>query len=177
MIISSMCLKNKGLMTGIVFGVVSVPWTYFFERVLLIPLWPSFIASASFFAAGGGFRNLTRSYLANISGIIYALFTLLISDLIFRNDIIWLSIFVGIFMFGASMHYVSGLFFLPGMFFGYAAMFSVNAVDAGIIGYFGAGAQAVAAAISMLIGAVIGFIVEKIASFITGRAVKYGNKA
>jgi hypothetical protein len=29
-----------------VFGAPSVPWTYAFEAVLPLPLWPSFVASA-----------------------------------------------------------------------------------------------------------------------------------
>ena len=38
---------------AILFGLASVPWTYAFV-VGSVPLWPAFIASAGFYAAGGG---------------------------------------------------------------------------------------------------------------------------
>jgi len=44
---------------AVVFGLASVPWTYAFVAGLRIPLWPSFIASATFYAAGDGIDGLT----------------------------------------------------------------------------------------------------------------------
>ena len=37
-----------------VFGLASVSWTYAFVGPLDVPLWPAFVASATFFAAGAG---------------------------------------------------------------------------------------------------------------------------
>ena len=44
---------------AVVFGLASIPWTYAFVAGLEIPLWPSFIASATFYAAGGGLLGLS----------------------------------------------------------------------------------------------------------------------
>ncbi len=40
--------QDETLALPIVFGVVSVPWTYAFVAVLEIPVWPLFVASTSF---------------------------------------------------------------------------------------------------------------------------------
>lgn len=113
---------------AVVFGLASVPWTYAFVAGLHIPLWPSFIASATFYAAGDGIEGLVQGYASNAAGIIYAALTLAIVDGFLGGGVVALSVVVGAFMFLASLHeFVPLLSFTPGGFFGYATMFSVHA--------------------------------------------------
>lgn len=152
---------------AVVFGLASVPWTYGFVAALNIPLWPSFIASATYFAAGEGLDGLARGYASNFAGIIYGALTLAIVQEYFAGGVIALSVFVGIFMFLASLHGpVPLLSFTPGGFFGYATMFSVAAADATAFGITGLGGETLAAIVSMFIGAVIGLSTDKISTAI-----------
>ena len=123
--------RDEVLVLAVVFGLASVPWTYAFVAGLHIPLWPSFIASASFYAAGGGIDGVTRSYASNAAGIAYAAATLWLVDGLLGGGVLALSVVVGAFMFLASLHEkVALLSFTPGGFFGYATLFSVHAAGA-----------------------------------------------
>ena len=156
---------NKGWSLAVVFGLASVPWTYAFVAGLEIPLWPSFIASATFYAAGSGLDGLKRAYASNLSGIIYAAATLLVVETFFDGGVLALSVVVGAFMLIASLHeFVPLLSFTPGAFFGYATMFSVNAAEATAFGVTGLPGETLAAVVSMLIGAVIGLATDELSS-------------
>ncbi len=156
---------NKGWSLAIVFGLASIPWTYGFVAGLEIPLWPSFIASATFYAAGSGLDGLTRAYASNFAGIVYAAATLLIVETFLGGGVVALSVVVGAFMLIASLHeFVPILSFTPGAFFGYATMFSVNAAEATAFGVTGLGGETLAAIVSMLIGAVIGLGTDELSS-------------
>lgn len=158
---------NKGWSLAVVFGLASVPWTYGFVAGLDIPLWPSFIASATFYAAGGGLDGLKRAYAANLSGILYAAATLGVVDGFLGGGVLELSVVVGAFMFLASLHeFVPVLSFTPGAFFGYATMFSVNAAEATAFGVSGLGGETLAAIVSMLIGAAIGFGTDELSGLL-----------
>ena len=147
---------------AVVFGLASIPWTYAFVAGLEIPLWPSFIASATFYAAGGGLTGLKQGYASNLAGIAYAAATLRIVDLL-GGGVVALSVVVGAFMFLASLHgFVRLLSFTPGGFFGYATMFSVNAAGATAFGVTGLPGETLAAVMSMLLGAVIGLTTERL---------------
>lgn len=149
---------NRGLALAVLFGVASIPWTYAFVAELEIPLWPAFIGSATVFAAGGGIDGLRRGYASNLAGIGYAAATLALVDGYLGGGVVAMSLVVGAFMFVASLHaFVPLLSFTPGAFFGYATLFSVEAAGASVLGLSGLGGETVAAALSMLIGAVIGF--------------------
>ncbi len=156
---------NKGWSLAIVFGLASIPWTYGFVAGLDIPLWPSFIASATFYAAGGGLNGLKAAYASNLSGILYAAATLLIVETFFDGGVLALSIVVGAFMLIASLHaFIPLLSYTPGAFFGYATMFSVNAAEATAFGVTGLAGETIAAVVSMLIGAVIGLGTDELSS-------------
>jgi hypothetical protein len=150
------------LALAVVFGLASVPWTYAFVAGLHVPLWPSFIASASFYAAGGGLAGLQRGYASNAAGIIYGAATLWLVDSVLGGGVIALSVVVGAFMFLTSLHArVQTLSFTPGGFFGYATLFSVHAAGATAFGVAGLPGETLAAAVSMLLGAVIGLATER----------------
>ena len=149
---------NETWSLAVVFGVASVPWTYVFVVGLAIPLWPSFIASATFYATDtSGLAGLKRGYASNAAGIAYAAATLAVVDGFLGGGPLALSVVVGAFMLLASLHeFVPLLSFTPGGFFGYASMFSVHAVGASAFGVTGLTGETLAAVVSMLLGAVIG---------------------
>lgn len=150
---------------AVVFGLASIPWTYGFVAGLRIPLWPSFIASGTFYAAGTGLDGLVRGYASNFAGIVYAAATLAIVNTYLGGGAIALSVVVGISMFLASLHEaVPVLSFTPGGFFGYATLFSVYAADASAFGIPGLPGETLAAIVSMFIGAVIGLITDEVSS-------------
>lgn len=152
---------------AVVFGLASVPWTYALVARLHIPLWPSFIASATFYAAGSGLDGLARGYASNAAGIVYAALTLAIVNTALGGGVIALSVVVGVFMFLASLHdFVPLLSFTPGGFFGYATMFSVHAADATAFGVVGLPGETLAAAVSMLIGAAIGVTTDELSALV-----------
>lgn len=154
---------NRGWSLAVVFGLRSIPWTYGFVAGLEIPLWPSFIASATFFAAGSGLRGLRRAYASNLAGILYAAATLAIVSVFFGDGVLALSVVVGAFMLIASLHeFIPVLSFTPGAFFGYATMFSVNAAEATAFGVTSLPGETLAAVVSMLIGAVIGLSADEL---------------
>lgn len=148
---------NETWALAAVFGLVSIPWTFGFVAAQL-PLWPAFIASATYYAAGDGVDGLVRGYASNLAGIIYAAATLAIVNGYFAGDVLALSLVVGACMFLASLHgVVPVLSFTPGGFLGFATMFSVNAAGAAAFGVTGLPGLTIAAAVSMAIGAAIGY--------------------
>jgi hypothetical protein len=142
---------------AVVFGLASVPWTYAFVAGLHVPLWPSFVASATFYAADGGLEGLRRGYASNLAGIAYGAATIALVDGALGGGDVALAVVVGAFMFLASLHgYVSLLSFTPGGFFGYATLFSVHAAGATAFGVPGLAGETLATVVSMLLGACIG---------------------
>jgi hypothetical protein len=153
---------NRAWALAVVFGVASIPWTYGFVAGLEIPLWPSFVASATYFAVEeSGVVGLVRALASNLAGIAYAAATLFVVAAIFGGDPIALSVLVGVGMFLASLHaFVDPLSFTPGTFLGYATLFSVDAAGASALGLDGLAGATVAAAAAMAIGAAIGLGTE-----------------
>ncbi len=152
---------NRTWALAVVFGLASVPWTYIFVAGD-VPLWPSFIASASFYAAGDGFDGLRSGYASNFAGIAYAAATLAFVGAV-GGGTVALSFVVGGFMLLASLHeFVPLLSFTPGTFFGYATLFSVNAAEATAFGVSGLPGHTLAAVVSMLAGAVIGLTTDEL---------------
>lgn len=141
---------------ALLFGGISVAWTYGFEQIPDLPLWPAFIASATVFAAGGGPSGLGRGLAANLVGAIYAWLTLWVVAAWLGGGTLALSLVVGAAMLVASLHpLVPGLRFTPGAFLGYASLFSVHAAGASLI-VAGLTGELMATAASMTIGALIG---------------------
>lgn len=156
---------NRTWSLAVVFGLASVPWTYGFVAGLELPLWPAFIASATFFAAGEGLDGLVRAYASNLAGIAYAAVTLAAVEGVPGGGVVLLSLLVGLFMFLASLHAVVPLLsFTPGGFFGFATMFGVHAADATAFGATGLSGQTLAAVVAMLIGAAIGLATDELSA-------------
>lgn len=148
-----------------VFGAVSVPWTYAFIAAG-IPLWPSFIGSAGYYASTRGPRGWLDTNLGAGIGILYAAVTLAaVGD----ATLLVLSVAVGVGMLVASLHpLVDLLSYGPAAFLGYAVMFSVDAADATVFGLAGVSGSLVAALLSLGIGATIGVGTDYTAAEITG---------
>lgn len=147
---------------AVVFGLVSVPWTYGFVAGLQIPLWPAFVASATYFAAdaagdgGSRPRALLRTVASNGVGVAYGAGTLAVVVAVDGGPLA-LSLAVGVAMLLASLHAaVPVVSFTPGGFFGYATLFSVDAAGATVAGIGGLAGATLATAIAMAIGALIG---------------------
>lgn len=150
------------LALAIVFGLASIPWTYAFEQVPALPLWPAFIASATYFSTRRGLDGLVRGLAGNLVGAAYGLATLAAVSA-FGWGHVGLSVLVGVGMFVAGLHaFVGILSFTPAGFLGYATAFSVEAagMQLGAAGLIGA---SVATALSMGIGAGIGWLVDQAA--------------
>lgn len=151
---------NETWALAVAFGLAAVPWTYVFVAQLHLPLWPSFVASASFFAAGSGPDGLVRSYAGNVLGIGYAAATLLVVGAVGGGSVA-LALVVGAFMLLASLHaFVPRLSFTPAAFFGYATLFGVHAAGETAFGVSGIAGEATAAVVSMLLGACIGLVTQ-----------------
>ena len=147
---------------AVAFGLASVPWTYAFVAGLGLPLWPSFVASASFFAAGGGLDGLLRSSLGNVLGILYAATTIAIVGAIGGGPAV-LAVVVGAFMLLASLQaFARRLDFVPAAFFGYATLFGVHESLDRAFAVAGLAGEAAAATVAMLLGASIGLAIERI---------------
>jgi len=142
-----------------VFGAVSVPWTYAFVAGA-VPLWPSFVASAAVFAAGGGTDGLARSVPALLVGVVYAAATLAIVDA-FGGGTALLAVVVGAFMLLASLHAaIEALSFTPATFLGYASLFGVHAVEGTVFGLRGLAGVTVATVLALVVGAHVGWAAD-----------------
>lgn len=147
---------------AIVFGLLSVAWTFGFEQVNGLPLWPSFVASASVFAAGGGPRGVARSLAGNALGALYAVATLVLVASVGAGAL-GLGLVVGAFMLLASLHaLVPPLSFTPAAFLGYAALFGVHA-GGFQLATTGIGGELVATLAAMAIGAGFALLAEILA--------------
>lgn len=144
---------------ALVFGLVSVPWTFGFEQVAGLPLWPAFVASATYFASPGGARGLARGLTGNLVGAGYAVATLALVAAL-GYGALGLSLLVGAGMLVAGLHaFVPLLSMTPAAFLGYATAFSVHAADATLYAGGFAG-EALAVGASLAIGAAIGIAAD-----------------
>lgn len=154
---------NETWSLAVVFGIVSVPWTYGFVAGLGWPLWPSFVAAATYYATDRGGDGFARGLLGNLTGVGYAAGTIAIVDGALGGGVLALSLVVGAAMFLASLHpFVEPLSFAPAAFFGYATLFGVHAAGSGAI-VPGLAGETVAAGLAMLVGATIGLGTDSLA--------------
>lgn len=156
--------RNDIWSLAVVFGVASVPWTYAFVAELGLPLWPSFVAAATYYATSRGLDGFTRGVLGNLAGVAYAAGTLAVVDGALGGGVLALSLVVGVAMFLASLHpFVEPVAFAPAAFFGYATLFGVHAAGSGLA-VTGVGGEALAAAVAMLVGAAIGLGTDRLSA-------------
>mgnify|MGYP000613310617 CR=1 FL=1 len=154
------------LVLAVVFGATSIPWTYAFG-VAAIPLWPSFIASAGYYASPRGPRGVLQTIVGMGLGVGYAAATL---GLVGDTGLLALSLGVGAAMLIASLHpLVDVLSYGPAAFLGYAALFSVDAAAATVAGLPGLWGVTMAALVSVVAGAAIGLLTDLTAATLRAR--------
>ncbi|MHB8172222.1 MAG: DUF1097 domain-containing protein [Thermincolia bacterium] len=163
---------NPLIALAVAAGVLAVPWVYLFVMVFSLPVWVSFIASGSYFAAGGQVEGLKKAGATVILGVIYGAITAAIWLSIGGPNaatpaMIWLlSAVVGVVVFIAVVESkIDALSFVPGIFFGFGSYFGVflGKVDM---------ANILPSSIDTLLSVVIGIVFAYIIQFVAGMLTK-----
>ena len=141
-------------------GVLGAVDTYVTATLILVPVWVTFIAWASFFILGGKFSGLKQSIASNLTGIAIASLTLLAIAAVNANP--WLSaICVGIG--SAAMVQASKIPLLtaiPAIVWGFASTVGTTIATGKPITTTGLANPAVVAAAAMILGGVFGYLSE-----------------
>lgn len=141
-------------------GVLAVVDTFLTATVILVPVWVTFIAWASFFILGGKIEGLKRSIASNLTGIIIASLTLIAISVLNESPII-VAICVGIgsaAMVQASK--ISLLSAIPAIVWGFASTVGTTVATNTPITTLGWDNPALVAAAAMILGGIFGFLSE-----------------
>jgi len=150
---------------GISIGVLAGIWAQFCGNVGLVA-WIGFVSWACFYAAGGKKEGLGKTVAANLSGVFWGFIIITIMNLLNFPYALGVAVVIGAFMMCVQAH-IKYLAFIPGAF-------------AGCASYFGSGTDIKAAALSLICGAVLGYLSEVIALYmvkITSKKVDEGKTA
>ena len=148
---------NLLLSLGISIGVLAGVWTAM-SVVLGWSTWCGFAAWATFYAAGGKEEGLKKAILSNLSGVLWGIVMIQITNILtpMLGGTAALSIGVAIGAFAMCLQAnISLLAFIPGAFIGAAI-------------YFGSG-DAVTAVIGLVSGALFGYVSEKGSNLLMGK--------
>ncbi|MDW3223405.1 MAG: DUF1097 domain-containing protein [Paracoccaceae bacterium] len=142
-------------------GVLGAIDTYITATLILVPVWVTFIAWASFFACGGGTAGIIKSIASNFTGILIASTTLLIIKL-GPSGPLFAAILVGL---GTSAMVFASikklLDFTPAIVFGFASLVGTTAATQTTITVGEVGMHpTLVAMLAMAIGAGFGFASE-----------------
>lgn len=140
---------------GISIGVLIAVWAYVALGMpaLGLNVWAGVIAWGAFYAAGGGMTGLKKTIASNLSGNIYAFLALLIATQL-GGGVLITALLVGVIAFLMCVQAkVDLLSFIPGAFLGAATW-----VGAG--GGAALSSASIMIAISLVIGALLGYISE-----------------
>lgn len=141
-------------------GVLGAIDTYLTATVILVPVWVTFIAWASFFILGGGKAGLIQSIVSNLTGILIASLTLLAIALTSDNAVV-AAICVG---FGsAAMVQVSKipiLTVIPAIVWGFASTVGTSVATGMPITTAGLNNPGIVAAAAMILGGLFGYLSE-----------------
>lgn len=148
-----------GIMGGLATGV------YLQIGSIYLVIWVTFVAWASFYAAGGGNAGFAKSTAANIWGAVIATISLWIFGKLAGNGMnvplaaaLCVGVAIVVLIMGAK---VDALGFIPGQVFGYAP--TAGLFVTGFAAANGTGKMLAAAIISLVLGNVLGIISEKAA--------------
>lgn len=157
------------LALGISIGVLIAGWVYVAVGIpeLHLIVWPGIIAWGTFYAANGGVSGLTKTIASNLVGNFWAAVALTIF-LQIGGGVVTLAILVGIIAFIFCIEAKIDLFsFIPGAFLGAATWVGVDVAGAGADGgAFNVGDLMIS--VSMIAGAVLGYISELIGKQMAG---------
>ena len=141
-------------------GVLGGVDTYLTATVILVPVWVTFIAWASFFILGGGKAGLVQSIVSNLTGILIASLTLLAIALTGDNALV-AAICVG--LGSAAMVQVSKIPILtaiPAIVWGFASMVGTSVATGMPITTAGLNNPGIVAAAAMILGGLFGYLSE-----------------
>jgi len=134
--------------------------TYVTATLILVPVWVTFIAWASFFILGGKFSGLKQSIASNLTGIAIASLTLLAISVVNTNPLLS-AICVGIG--SAAMVQASKIPLLtaiPAIVWGFASTVGTTIATGKPITTTGLANPAVVAAAAMILGGMFGYLSE-----------------
>lgn len=141
-------------------GVLGVVDTYLTATLILVPVWVTFIAWASFFILGGKSSGLKQSISSNLTGIAIASLTLLAIAALGSNPLI-VAICVGVG--SAAMVQVSKVPLLraiPAIVWGFASLVGTTIATGKAITTPGLENPALVAAAAMILGGIFGYLSE-----------------
>lgn len=141
-------------------GVLGAVDTYLTATLILVPVWVTFIAWASFFILGGKSSGLKQSIASNLTGITIASLTLLSLALLNANHLV-AAICVG--MGSAAMVQASKIPLLtavPAIVWGFASTVGATAATGNPITAPGLDNPALVTAAAMILGNVFGYLSE-----------------
>jgi hypothetical protein len=134
--------------------------TYLTATLILVPVWVTFIAWASFFILGGKSSGLKQSIASNLTGIAIASLTLLAISALGGNP--WIAaICVGIG--SAAMVQVSKIPLLraiPAIVWGFASMVGTTIATGKAVTTLGLENPTLVAAAAMILGGIFGYLSE-----------------
>ncbi|MBD3885385.1 DUF1097 domain-containing protein [Phormidium tenue FACHB-886] len=141
-------------------GVLGAVDTYLTATLILVPVWVTFIAWASFFILGGKSSGLKQSIASNLTGVAIASLTLLSIALLNANPLV-AAICVG--LGSAAMVQVSKIPLLsavPAIVWGFASTVGTTIATGNPITAPGLDNPALVAAAAMILGNVFGYLSE-----------------
>lgn len=141
-------------------GVLGAIDTYLTATFILVPVWVTFIAWASFFILGGKLSGLKQSIASNLTGIVIASLTLLTISALGTNPLI-AAICVGVG--SAAMVQVSKIPILtaiPAIVWGFASTVGTTVATGKPITTPGLENPALVAAAAMILGGLFGYVSE-----------------
>ncbi len=141
-------------------GVLGAIDTYLTATLILVPVWVTFIAWASFFILGGKSSGLVQSVVSNLMGAAIASLTLLTIAVLNANPLI-AAICVG--LGSAAMVQASKLPLLsaiPAIVWGFASTVGTSVATGQPITAAGLANPGVVAAAAMILGGVFGYLSE-----------------
>ena len=141
-------------------GVLGAVDTYLTATLILVPVWVTFIAWASFFILGGKFSGLIQSAASNLTGITIASLTLLTISILGENPVV-AAICVGVG--SAAMVQVSKISLLtaiPAIVWGFASTVGTTIATGKPITTAGLENPGLVAAAAMILGGVFGYLSE-----------------
>lgn len=141
-------------------GVLGAVDTYLTATLVLVPVWVTFIAWASFFILGGKSSGLRQSIASNLTGIVIASLTLLTISALNANPLV-AAICVGVG--SAAMVQASKvplLTAIPAIVWGFASTVGTTVATGKPITAMGLENPALVAAAAMILGGVFGYLSE-----------------
>jgi len=157
-------------------GVLGAIDTYLTATLILVPVWVTFIAWASFFILGGKRSGLTQSIASNLTGIAIASITLLAITLLNGNPLI-AAICVGIG--SAAMVQASKIPLLkaiPAIVWGFASTVGTSVATGMPITTAGLNNPGIVAAAAMILGGLFGYLSELWGDAMTQESIATRNR-